>query len=1457
MLLFLLAAFVLVHIPKIQTSLIQMVTDKISSVVAGDVSIGSASIAFIDKIALEDIALIGPKADTVVCVNKMLIDFSPLSAISKNLKIRRINIDGGFFFLETRNKTNNLTKVFLNKHLADSLGNLDSIPKVKRPVKDSTKSKLDFGIDINLKRLKISNFSFFMKNHDNKKPPKVGPRNILFNDMALYDIFIDMTDVKLSGGELKTNLKRLSAKERRGLNMSQLSGRVTFNDTLARLDDMVYRDGKTELNCEYYMMEYQSLAAFKDYVHKVKMGLKFKDTYLDFTSIGYFAALNDNLQLKLHLNGEISGTVTDIDAKKLKVQAGSGLTNFVVNAKLRGLPDFYNTATTINIEKLHTTAEDADWIIREITQPPYKAAVVSKFASGQDIDFSAEMKGTFGDFDITGLLATGVGDIDINAHCRAGKGSGFVFDGDVAASGVALGTILKNKKLSELSCNVSARAALSRKNMEVDLRQLHVSSLGFNGYDYSDIYASGNLNSSEFNGTVYSEDPNLTFLFNGLVTFNGQDDSRYRFNLDMQNADLAALNLHKRERSQVSFLSKADFIYRNNRILGNIVLDSLKAVNEVDGYNVGSVIFRHAAADSHYVMKLTSSFLEAKYEGDSPISQMLSDLKGQTTTASYHVDINTLDLRPICSFLVPDLFVNPGTSIKLDSVRDSVMTAKVESNLIAFKNKYIRDIEIGLKNKDSVIYATVDNKFLQLGNTKLLSNKIDATLKADSVSVRVALNEEDSLMTATLNADVGFPEGVLNPKHLSVMLYDSQIVLGKDIWRFYPSNIDYCDSLIHIDQFGLYAGNQSVLLLGDVGRRTSDSLFVGIDNFDLSFVNMLTKDKLKFGGLANGRATLSSLLSDVTMVANIKADSLSVSDTPIGNLSVVSNWVTGGKMEFAVDNVLNGKETLKASGEYDANRKEIDGKVKFDGFQMAFANPFLKGIMSDVSGEISGDISARGPFKSLKLECGNGRISDFYGVLDYTRVPYKLDAGFVIDDKGLNFKDTQLFDLEGHKADVTGGLQFKDGFKNLQLDTKILADNLLGINTTISDNQTFYGRGYATGDIRLHGPMNQLNLDINITTGDNTSFHIPLGSSGKEQVSLLRFINPAGRTVSAYDSLVRRNTQRVVKGKSSMGVNINVDATPEAEILLEINKDLGDVLRARGSGLVGITSKNGNFGIKGDYTIDAGSYKFVLMGLVSRDFELQRGGTIKFNGDIKDSDLDLKAIYKTKASLAPIVADSTISSRRLVNCGIDITGKLSDLKLGFNVEVPDLDPAIRGQVETALNTDDKVLKQFVTLLISGSFMPEGQSGVENNVSMSLFNATEILSNQINSVFRQLDIPLDLGFNYKPDQNGRSIFDVAISTQLFNNRVTINGNIGNRQYVTTNNQEVVGDVDVEIKVDKKGKVSVTLFSHSADKYSSYLDQTQRNGVGVTYREEFDTFKELIDRIFRRKKKEEAK
>ena len=327
---------------------------------------------------------------------------------------------------------------------------------------------------------------------------------------------------------------------------------------------------------------------------------------------------------------------------------------------------------------------------------------------------------------------------------------------------------------------------------------------------------------------------------------------------------------------------------------------------------------------------------------------------------------------------------------------------------------------------------------------------------------------------------------------------------------------------------------------------------------------------------------------------------------------------------------------------------------------------------------------------------------------------------------------------------------------------------------------------------------------------------------------------------------------------SDFKVKLRVNAQPEVEAYVEIDKETGNVLSGYGNGLIDIEANNDNFSINGDYSLSRGNYRFVAMGLVSRDFVIQNGSSIRFNGDIMDSNLNIEATYRTKASLSTLLSDvSSVSSKRNVDCTIKITDKLSNPKIEFGIAIPDLNPMIKSRVESALSTEDKVQKQFLSLIVSNNFLPDEQSGIVNNSSALYSNVTELFANQLNTIFQKLDIPIDLGLNYQPNEQGNDLFDVAVSTHLFNNRVVVNGNIGNKQYTTGGTQnEVVGDLDIEIKINRAGSFRLNLFSHSADQFSNFLDNTQRNGVGVMYQTEFNNFGKFIRSLFMRKAKRQA-
>ncbi len=119
-------------------------------------------------------------------------------------------------------------------------------------------------------------------------------------------------------------------------------------------------------------------------------------------------------------------------------------------------------------------------------------------------------------------------------------------------------------------------------------------------------------------------------------------------------------------------------------------------------------------------------------------------------------------------------------------------------------------------------------------------------------------------------------------------------------------------------------------------------------------------------------------------------------------------------------------------------------------------------------------------------------------------------------------------------------------------------------------------------------------------------------------------------------------------------------------------------------------------------------------------------------------------------------------------------------------------------------------------------------------------------------------------NYRPgDQITSQEVEVALSTQLLNDRIIISGNVDvggqetNPSRGISNNPYIMGDFEVEFKVTDN--VSVLAFNRARDELL-FETAPYKQGVGVSYREEFNDLKPVdvpIQGRSHESKKEEEK
>jgi hypothetical protein len=284
--------------------------------------------------------------------------------------------------------------------------------------------------------------------------------------------------------------------------------------------------------------------------------------------------------------------------------------------------------------------------------------------------------------------------------------------------------------------------------------------------------------------------------------------------------------------------------------------------------------------------------------------------------------------------------------------------------------------------------------------------------------------------------------------------------------------------------------------------------------------------------------------------------------------------------------------------------------------------------------------------------------------------------------------------------------------------------------------------------------------------------------------------------------------------------------------------------------------KKGNISLSGNFTVEQGEYLFTLQGVINKRFTVDPGGSLTWSGDPYNAVIDLNAVYKLKASLYELMAGSPEnqgSSQRIpVECRIALTGDLMRPDIGLSIDFPALEERLKDELKQYFSTPEDMNRQMLSLLVLGKFYtPEFMRGTYEAATTGLIGntASDLFSKQLSNWLSQINKDVDIGFNYRPgNQITNDEIELALSTQIFNDRVTINGNIGNNANPNSiNNNELVGDFDINVKLTRNGKLQLKAYNR-ANNNLIYETAPYTQGIGISYKENYNSFGELLKSFY---------
>ena len=218
--------------------------------------------------------------------------------------------------------------------------------------------------------------------------------------------------------------------------------------------------------------------------------------------------------------------------------------------------------------------------------------------------------------------------------------------------------------------------------------------------------------------------------------------------------------------------------------------------------------------------------------------------------------------------------------------------------------------------------------------------------------------------------------------------------------------------------------------------------------------------------------------------------------------------------------------------------------------------------------------------------------------------------------------------------------------------------------------------------------------------------------------------------------------------------------------------------------------------------------------------------------------------------LSQAIAQTSGQTNVPVQCLLNITGELRHPNIGLDLALPSADAEVQRQVKSLISSEDMMSRQIVYLLLLSKFYTPSENMAESNSKTTNFAsvASATLSSNLSNILSQIDKRWQVGTNIRTSNSEftNTEVELLLSSQLLNDRLLINGNFGYRNNLQTQNA-FVGELDVEMLLNKSGNLRLKAYNHLNEKYYYYANPgstLQTQGVGILYKRDFNSLKDLF-------------
>jgi hypothetical protein len=1430
-------------LPIVQTKIGHYVTDLLQKDYGAAIQVEEVSVSIFGNVKFKNVLIKDHKKDTLIFSKRIQTDILSFSKLyNGDLLFGSVTLNGLIFNMKT--------------YKGEKLTNIDLFIALFDTGKPSTKKFL-----LKAKNIYLEDSRFILID-ENRKVPK---------DVDFSHIQAKCSNFVIHGPDVTTKIQKMAFVDYRGIEVKELKFSFTYTKKFIKLESLKIKTASSSIEGDI-VLNYDR-KDFSDFNNKVLFDVRLNSADISSNDIRYFyKEIGKNQHFKF--TSKLEGTLNNFTAVNLDLVDYKG-------SEIKG---------TVNFKNIFGTPEQAFKMkgdFKTIASNYKNLTELLPSILGKKLPTSIRKLGRFElrgktevsatSIDANFYMKTAIGNIQTNLEIsNIDNSDQAIYIGNVILENFNIGGFLNKKELGTVTLNID----VDGKGFKEEYLNTHfkgdIYRLKFKGYNYSNISVNGHFEKPNFQGKIIINDPNLFLDFEGIATI-GKQNIDYDFKTKVDYANLSKLKLVATDSVSVfkggidlqlsgttldnlkGSVSIAAASYQNYR--DTYYFDDLELKSSFDEQNIrtisilspdiieGKIIGKFKVGDFRKMIENSLGSLYANYQ-PTPVNNN-QFLKFDFTVFSKIIEV-----------FYPGITIGSNTTVNGSiNATDNEFKFNLTSPTIVANENYFDNINIKIDNKNPLYNTFVSIDSIKSKYYKVSDFSVINVTAKDTLFIR---SEFKGGTKATDNYTFNIFHTINKDNKNVVGIQKSELFYKNNLWFINEKEDDdenrvVFDKLLQdftIENIKLTHKNQLIRLDGFINGKSEKELKLNFSNIDL---DKLTPDieQFKFSGVLDGEVTILQEANRYQPSASIDVDQLTINSVELGKLAIdIKGDENFKKFNINSDLINNGGTSFSANGFFNTEleKTNIDLDLQFENFNLGLLSSLGGDVITNVKGFATGSTRIEGDVNEPEV---NGRIFLDKSALTipYMNVTYELENKSVVDVTETSFivRNALLSDAKYKTNGVLEGKVTHNKFSDWNLDLNLSSKRLLALDTKDSEDAAYFGTAFIDGNASITGPTNGLFIKVNAKSETGTTIKIPINDAeAASSNSFLRFLTAKEKFNSGKSTISK------TRDYNGLELEFDLDINQNAEIEVILNRNSGHGMKGRGrGGLLLEINTLGKFNMTGDFQVYEGSYNFKYGGLINKKFEVKKLGSIVWEGDPMKAILNLEAVYKTAANPAVLLENPSINKKVPVEVVIGITGNLSNPEPDFKIDFPTISSVLKSEIQYKLDDKDTRQTQALFLLSSGGFLSsEGVS--QSDLTVNLF---ERASGLFDDIFQDEEGKFNLGIDIvsadkRPGLETDGRFGVTVTTKV-NDRITINGKLG-VPIGGVNESAIVGNVEVLYRVNEDGTFNLRMFNKEND-INYFVGQGigYTQGVGLNYEVDFDTFTELVNRIFKKKKIERVK